>query len=422
MKKVLLCFLFFISVPICFCSENSKVFSWKDCEKYALHNNSSILISKEYIEQSLLDVKLSKKENSFKIDFSMSANKNYIGDKSDLEDRTSISLNKVLFDNGKVRFNVKSLEEISFSKKYEYDEVLIDIRLALRLAFINLYYAQENLKLTKEIYLSRKNNYELVMMNYESGLENKGSVLTAKVKLLSAEYDIEKAELDIKENISALKNIIGLDIDISDKEVSIKSKLLEKNIEEKPDFSKILNEHSSIKALQTKKLSKNFDMKIIERFFTPTFLFSYSLSQTDDTFFSDEDINQNIGLMFSLPLYQGNIRKANLLKAKADIKIIDYEVKNKEMEIMNNLESSFIELKKSILDLEISKESLNAARVRSEITKSKYSIGLVSFDDWIIIEDNYITSKKDLLLKKIEILNREAKWMHAKGVKLGDNE
>ena len=296
------------------------------------------------------------------------------------------------------------------------------MRLNLRLAFINLYYAEEYFGLAKEIYVSRKNNYELVMMNYESGLENKGSLLTAKVKFLTADYDLEKAKLDIKEKISELKNIMGLDIDLSDKKVYINSKFSKNKIKEMPNFSEIVNNHPSIKALESKKLSKNFDMELAKRIFTPNLSFSYSASQVDDTFFSNEYINQNLGLKFNFPLYEGNLRKENLLKAKIDIKIIDYEIKNKKLELMNNLESSFIELKKAFLDLEVSSESLNAAKIRSEITQSKYSIGMASFDDWIIIEDNYIAAKKDFLLKEIEILNREAKWMQAKGVGLGNDE
>ncbi|MCW8799239.1 MAG: TolC family protein, partial [Prosthecochloris sp.] len=49
---------------------------------------------------------------------------------------------------------------------------------------------------------------------------------------------------------------------------------------------------------------------------------------------------------------------------------------------------------------------------------AQYSNGLISFDDWVIIEDNLVSSKKSYLNAEAELLLAEAQWMKAKGVTL----
>lgn len=423
--KIFIFILFYFTLSI-FCnlySQNNqnKVLTWNDCLEYAKKNNYDLLISQENINISESDVLIKKKNLSTKLNFVMNANKNYANDDYNTNDNSSLNLSKVLFDNRTTYYGVKALEQTVASNKFSYEDTSSSVRLNLRLAFLNLFYAQEYLKLAEQIYDSRKNNYELVKMNYESGLENKGSVLTAKSKLLSSEYEIKKAKLNIEKMQNSLKYYLGGDIDLTNFKVKTSLNLSE-NIKANPDFEKIVLNMPIIKKLESEKQSKEYNLKLESLKTSPELSFSASASQSDDTFFSDKDITHSLGLSLSIPIYQGNIRKEKIKQAKSDYDKLVLEIKNKHNEVFNNLKDNWIELNKSLFDLEVAKESLNAAKVRAEISKSKYSIGLVTFDDWIIIEDNYISSKKDFLLAQLETLNQEAKWIQSKGGNLNYDE
>ncbi|MFA7677794.1 MAG: TolC family protein, partial [Candidatus Omnitrophota bacterium] len=58
---------------------------------------------------------------------------------------------------------------------------------------------------------------------------------------------------------------------------------------------------------------------------------------------------------------------------------------------------------------------LEAAQERSRIGGSQYSIGLINFDDWIILEDNLVSAKKSYLNAQADVLIAEAQWVQAKG-------
>lgn len=420
--KIFIFILFFLSFFV-FSNlySQDKVLTWNDCLEYAKKNNYELLISQENIKRSESDVLIKKKNLATKLNFSMNANKNYANDEYTTNDNSSLNLSKVLFDNRTTYYGVKSLEQTVIGNKFSYEDTSSSVRLNLRLAFLNLFYAQEYLKLAEQIYDSRKNNYDLVKMNYESGLENKGSVLTAKSKLLSADYEIKKAKLNIEKMQNNLKYYLGGDIDLKNFKAKTTLNLIE-NMNEDPDFEKIILNTPSIKKLESEKQGKEYNLKLESLKISPELSFSASASQSDDTFFSDKDITHYLGLSLSFPIYQGNIRKEKIKQAKSDYDKLVLEIKNKHNEIFNNLKDNWIELNKSLFDLEVAKESLNAAKVRAEISKSKYSIGLVTFDDWIIIEDNYINAKKDLLLAQLETLNQEAKWIQSKGGNLNYDE
>jgi outer membrane protein TolC len=58
---------------------------------------------------------------------------------------------------------------------------------------------------------------------------------------------------------------------------------------------------------------------------------------------------------------------------------------------------------------------LTATEERSKIAQAQYSIGLMSYDNWTIIEDDLVSAKKNLLNAQAAALLAEANWILAKG-------
>ncbi len=52
---------------------------------------------------------------------------------------------------------------------------------------------------------------------------------------------------------------------------------------------------------------------------------------------------------------------------------------------------------------------------RCKIAEAQYSSGLVTFNDWVIIEDNLVSSQKSFLNAETNALLAEASWVQAKG-------
>ena len=63
----------------------------------------------------------------------------------------------------------------------------------------------------------------------------------------------------------------------------------------------------------------------------------------------------------------------------------------------------------------VQQEFLHAAQVREEIASSQYATGLLSFQDWDLIEDDLIANQKAMLASQRDALIGEATWERAQG-------
>ena len=69
----------------------------------------------------------------------------------------------------------------------------------------------------------------------------------------------------------------------------------------------------------------------------------------------------------------------------------------------------------AIEQVEVQKKFLDANQERSRIASQQYSTGLLTFNEWTIIEDNLVSTKKTFLNTQANALLAEANWIAAQG-------
>jgi len=82
---------------------------------------------------------------------------------------------------------------------------------------------------------------------------------------------------------------------------------------------------------------------------------------------------------------------------------------------MRSLEEAWKNFRDASEKVDVQKKFLDAAAERARIADAQYSAGLVSFNDWTIIEDNFVSAKKSFLNARSNLLTAEAAWVQAKG-------
>ena len=82
---------------------------------------------------------------------------------------------------------------------------------------------------------------------------------------------------------------------------------------------------------------------------------------------------------------------------------------------MVTLEETWKDFQDAIDTVLVKSKFLEAAKERARIASAQYSQGLITFDDWIIIEDNLVSAKKNYLDAQANLLIYEANWIQAKG-------
>ncbi|MCX5667312.1 MAG: TolC family protein [Candidatus Omnitrophica bacterium] len=322
------------------------------------------------------------------------------------------SAEQLLFDGFKTSFDLSSNERSITASKYNYDVTSSNIRLRLRTAYVNLLSAQEYFLVAQDIEARRKQTLELVKLRYEGGREHKGSLMTSEANLIQAIYDVAQASRSIYLYQRQLTKELGrskfsLMMATGELEVKDQARML-------PNFENITETNPLLQQLVAQKEAAQFGLKAAYANFFPQVYANGSAGNTDKRWFPDKN-EYSIGTSITFPVFDGGNRIATAQKAKGALGQSQADERSGRDSVIFTLASTWTQLQDAIDNVEVQRKALEAAQERAKISAAEYAIGLLLYDNWIIIEDNLVSAKKSYISAQNASLVNEANWIQAKG-------
>jgi len=385
--------------------------TWEDCVKEAAVNHPGLISAEETVKQYRESEKIVFSGVLPKVDSSLDAGT------SKTQDSYSYGLSgtQLLFDGLKTPEKFNAALENTRAAKFQFNYTSASVRLALRRAFVNLLKAQEALKLSGEIYEIRRGNLELITLRYESGIEHRGAFLTALANLARAELEIAQNRRALEVARLSLLKEIGAG---GYREISVKGGLdLLEPAEEKPDLEKLAEGHPSLRRLSSLSNAAAFNVKAVQGDFLPQLSASAGANKSGSRW-PPRTEQWNAGLTLSLPVFEGGSRAAEVSKARAAWNQARADERGGRDAVVLALQEAWAALQDAREAVGVEKKFLEAVEERSRIAESQYSLGLIDYDNWTIIEDNLVQEKKAFLDARANALLKEAEWQEAKGVTL----
>lgn len=390
--------------------------TWQDCIKESAKNHPDLIASQEEIKQSQAEKTIAASALFPQIDSSLNAStaRTDNGKTSSTADSYSYGLSaaQVLFDGVKTINDVHSASENINASKQSFRWTSATVRYRLRSAFIDLLQTQELLRITQEIYDIRRSNLELVTLRYQSGLEHKGALLTAQADLAEAKYEISKAKRNIAAAQRGLEKEMGRDqltLVVVKADFEVKD-----TVKEKPDWTILARNNPSLRQLIARKNAAAYSLKSAYANFSPTLSGQAGANKTGSHWPARND-QWNLGLVLSMPIFEGGLRLAQVSQARAVLNQLRENERSARDSAILTLEQTWAGLQDAMESVDVLKESLIAAEERSRIAQAQYSTGFISFDNWIIIENNLVLAKRGFLAAQANALLAEAEWILAKG-------
>jgi len=397
-----------------------EVLTWQDCIKEAAGNHPDLISAQEGVKQSEASKKITASTLFPQIDSNVDASRTKTttttsaGRTSRMANSYSYGVTgtQLLFDGFKTADNVKAASEDIKAAQYNYKYTSSEVRLRLRTAFIDVLKAQELLNITQEIYNIRRGNLELITLRYESGLEHKGALLNAQANLAQAEFEISQAKRTlevaqrqlVKEMGRTQRSLLRAEGAFKVSDVAL----------EKPDFETLANNNPSLGKLIAQKNSASFGIKAAQANFFPQLSAQTGASRGGARFLPQND-HLNAGVTLSFPLFEGGLRLAQVDQAQAIFNQARENERSTKDGLIVTLEQTWASLQDSVGTVGVEKKFLDAAEERAKIAEAQYSLGLVQFDNWTIIEDDLVNAKKTFLNAQANALLAEANWIQAKG-------
>jgi outer membrane protein TolC len=185
-------------------------------------------------------------------------------------------------------------------------------------------------------------------------------------------------------------------------------------LRQKPDFDALVKNNPTLQKLIAQKNEAAFGLRASYANFSPTLSGQAGASKTN-SYWPPQDDKWNLGLTLSFPIFEGGLRLAQVSQAQALLNQLKADERSTKDSLVVALEQNWAALEDALETVEVQKKFLTAAEERSKIAEAQYSLGLINFDNWTIIEDDLVGTKKSYLDTQADALLAEANWIQAKG-------
>ena len=281
----------------------------------------------------------------------------------------------------------------------------------LKTSFANLLFNQEQSLLAASIIKRRQDNMRMVKLRYEGGRENKGSFLFSKASLEQALFESQQIERSREVSKLTLARVLG-QTDSSDFEVS--GSLQWSEPEPNPQVQKWVSLTPEHRQAEAQWQIADADRLIARGDFFPDISLTGSYSKIG-TNFPPNDPRWSVGISLALPFFPGGQNIFNYQSASAEANRSDFLKTNTDNQLLAKLKQTHAALLDSIGLHHVAKNFLEASEARAIISRGKYQNGLMTFEDWDLIETDLINRQKTELQARRDVVLAEAAFEQAQG-------
>lgn len=323
----------------------------------------------------------------------------------------SIALEQSLFSFGRTRAQIDAAHSEKSASIANLRLASATLRAKIAKAWSKTLYLQELVKIGEKNVTRRAANVQIVKLRYQGGRENKGSVLRTEASKLQTQTDAAEAQANLTLSKGELSVLIGQSIDEND--------LLSGDlIPELIDRSKSKpNEHPQVAAMVAKQRQAEASLREAKRRYLPELSLAAAAKKSASPNLPLGPPQYSAGLTVRVPIFNwatsGDVASAS---AKSKVAVIAAEEAKASYEQKIKQTESSLEIAQK--RLEVSQKIFEASKLQAEVSRQRYTLGLMSFQDWDSYETELMRSEADILRSKLEVANCYADHLEALGISL----
>ncbi|MCF7847730.1 MAG: TolC family protein [Kiritimatiellales bacterium] len=412
MKKSLVAVLI-CSIGLNAIAATNELLTWEECLARAENNSPELAAARAAIRE--LEYGVASASSGFLPQISASAGvnrgerENAAGWNKTESASADLTLSQDLFSGmGNVAKRKRALAQLQIGNE-QYRQARSDVELRLRLAFIEVLYAQDLIDLTKKIEERRRNNVRLIQLRFDGGRENAGSLARSKAQLSEASFEVRQAERSLA---YALRNLAAAMGSMEPDQGAV-GVLKADAPEELTELLSLMKQTPDYEIATTQIEATEEGMRVTRSDRFPQISFNASTGLSGDNY--PEYGDWSVGLRASMPLFTGNRLRSEVAAAKEKIVQSELDLLDTGNTLMASLQQRWNNYQDAIENEATQKELFDAETLRAEISTAKYRQGLLSYEDWDIIESNLITQGKTHLQRRRTSEIEQARWKNALG-------
>ncbi|MBU1694121.1 MAG: TolC family protein, partial [Verrucomicrobia bacterium] len=324
----------------------------------------------------------------------------------------SVSAEQALYTGGRLAASVDSARAALESAQANYDSANAEVTYSLRSAFVNLLHAQEQVAVLRLIEQRRRDNLELVGLRYEGGREHKGSLALIEASFYEAQTELRQAERQVDSARRVLARTMGL---AEDGPASTVAGSLESGAApESMDWTAAAEQTPAYAGAQAAIRSAEASVRSARSGYRPDISLASSAGRSgnEDAFDTDR---WSVGVRLSFPFWSGGQTRQEVAQARAQLARAEAQEAETLNGLVSDLSESLLSFRNATENVRVQARYFEAADLRAEIAREQYGAGLLTFENWDVIENERISYQRRLLESQRAALLAEAAWRRATG-------
>jgi outer membrane protein len=323
----------------------------------------------------------------------------------------TVSASQNLFNGLQDRGRVQQARANTAAVGADLDQSKAKISYDLKSAYQGLLYAKEYEEFTVGLIRRRESNMNLVKLLFESGRENKGSLLLSRAYLDQAHYEDLQSHNARQVAGAQLARTLGMDEDFA-YDIQDQVPLHEPA---PVDLRALAAVTPDVRRAQAQEESADAGVTVARSGFFPTLAVNGSVGKLGAEFFPHEADRWSVGVALVLPLFNGGRDYYGTRAASETWAAAASSHLNINRDVLARLRAAYTAYVEAIAKNKADQSFREAATLRAEIARKRYNNGLMTFEDWDLIENDLINRQRTYLQSKRDRVIAEAAWEQAQG-------
>ncbi len=395
--------------------------------KLALERNLSLRAADVDVDLARQDV--SNAKTSYYPDLSLTGSNRYVdpdlaavsgGQNPERSLSGSLGVTQVLYSED-ASAAIGVTKELLLAQQESYNTAVLDTVLTTSQASFNLLRLRNALQSRAENLDITKRNLKVAEQNFETGRAGKADIFRFRSELATNLQGLIEAVNAYRQGQHALNVIlnrpvqlrIGIEGVLNDRELLAPKDFdferlertldnpLEQEIFEQFLINQALQYSPELAILKHNLAATERDLKQYGwRRYIPTVSANAQMNrvferggvgQPDPNFALDDDYN--VGLVFSIPLFNGNSDNVQRKRAQKQRQKLELQIENQTLTVENRVRDSVLNVSSSVANIELSRVAEKAAQQTLVLIESSYANGAVTITELIDAQNNYLQSQ-----------------------------
>ena len=420
---IISCFLGLTSGP--FLNAQKKVWTVDDCIQYALEKN--IQVQQAMVNSSMNEQDLMQARSAWLPSVSGSARQNYSW--SNILNNTtgstafkgngllsiSASSGMTVYNGSRIRNSAKQSETNFEAAKYNTEVIKETVSLNLLNAYLQVLYAEENVKNSNEQITSLAEQLNLASERLKLGAIANSDYLQVKSQLATEKQTLATAQSQLAINRIALMQLMEFPIT---KDFQIEHPNLDSLINQKrtPDpveiYQTALGIKPEVKNAELVKKSAQLSIDLAKANYYPNISLnagvstSYAGSNSNSSSGSQlsNNISPALGLSASIPIYSNRQVKTNVAIAKLNTTNAELNEFNTRNILRKAIEQACQNVESNQIEYDASTEAYQAVKESYQVASEKYNQGIMNSVDFLIQKTAFIAAESNFLQSKYALV------------------